>query len=552
MTVPSISELYAHYDTVNNETATLEEKEAAYRSILMGIKGGGKEKRLACQFIARFSKQFDSFKEESFNCILDLCDDEDSVIRKQAIHDLLQFAKRIPSFIPRAADVFVQMLQVDDTSELHLISMGLSTLLHMEPKFTLAGIFNQLLTVNPDNPREHVMKFLVDRLKTLPEDKLTTEVEELIVEQTNKVLRDVSEEEFPLLISILSSLRCMSTVPGRQKLVGMITEQALQACPEFNPTDPACIAQIRESGKQAALCVSKNVHARELYIYLLQKVVPKLMELPDSLKDDRLALLRVTAELSNSPGLDLSVVLSTDVEPHLEAAYDALVHFLPEIPQSESRPEAAVDMDKPASDNDSESLKHDAFSGVKFAELECLLCICCQLGRIKPPFFGGYSCEEERETTHVQSGAVRLRLIRPRLQYLSQVAHEYGQSVAVRLNQNGEMDEAKTKLSARNLATNIQNLVRNFFHNPPLFKTTVTLSWIHSASNTTSPGAKRPAPASTNPDSITGPPATSSTRRELPRYTPPVGQWSRAAQPRQQSGQRRGLNQNAQNRNRNW
>ncbi|KAF7250741.1 hypothetical protein EG68_09217 [Paragonimus skrjabini miyazakii] len=528
------------------------QKEAAYRSILMGIKGGGKEKRLACQFIARFSKQFDSFKEESFNCILDLCDDEDSVIRKQAIHDLLQFAKRIPAFIPRAADVFVQMLQIDDTSELHLISMGLSTLLHMEPKFTLAGIFNQLLTVNPDNPREHVMKFLVDRLKTLPEDKLTTEVEELIVEQTNKVLRDVSEEEFPLLISILSSLKCMSTVPGRQKLVGMITEQALQACPEFNPTDPACVAQIRESSKQAALCVSKNVHARELYIYLLQKVIPKLIELPDALKVDRLALLRVTAELSNSPGLDLSVVLSTDVEPHLTAAYDALVHFLPELPHSESRLETAVGIDKAHSGSDAESLKQDAFSSVKFAELECLLCICCQLGRIKPSFFGGYSREEERETTHVQSGAVRLRLIRPRLQYVSQIAQEYGQSVAVRLNQNGEMDGAKTKLSARNLATNIQNLVRNFFHNPPLFKNTVILSWIHATPNATSPGAKRPAPASTNLESITGPPATSSARRELPRYTPPVGQWSRTVQPRQQSGQRLGFNRNAQNRNRNW
>lgn len=78
------------------------------------------------------------------------------------------------------------------------------------------------------------MKFLAERLKLLPESLLTTEVEEFVVEQTNKVLTDVSEEEFQLLISILSSLRCMSSVPGRQKLVSMISDQALQACPQFN------------------------------------------------------------------------------------------------------------------------------------------------------------------------------------------------------------------------------------------------------------------------------------------------------------------------------
>lgn len=135
MATPTIADLYSFYDIITGENTTTEEviveilmsraniqKESAYRGILTGTKGGDKEKRLSCQFIARFSKNFDKLKEESFNCILDLCDDDDSNIRKQAVHDLLQFCKRIPLFIPRVADILVQMFQSEDSSVCFLFS----------------------------------------------------------------------------------------------------------------------------------------------------------------------------------------------------------------------------------------------------------------------------------------------------------------------------------------------------------------------------------------------------------------------------------------------
>ncbi|VDP77153.1 unnamed protein product [Echinostoma caproni] len=509
MAKPTIAELYTYYDTVSSENATQEEKELAYRGILAGTKGDDKEKRLACQFIARFSKKFENLKEESFNCILDLCDDDDSNIRKQAVHDLLQLCKRIPAFIPRVADVLVQMFQSED-----------SALLHLEPKATLAGIFNQMLTVNPDNPREHIMKFLSERLKHLPENLLTTEVEEFVVDQTNKVLTDVSEEEFQLLISILSSLKCMSSVPGRQKLVCMISDQALQACPQFNATDPACVAQIRESCRQAALCVSKNVHATELFNYLLQKVIPVMTKIPNELADDRLSLLRAMAEFSTHHGPALSAISITELTTHMTALFDTLVHFLPEIPTTESG--AKVTESEKA--NESETPEKLAFpAGLKFSELECLLYVACQLGRCRPQFYGGFSTEEERETPEVLEGIARLKLVRPRLQYLGQVAHEYAQSIAGNLTENGQSEDNKTKVFAHRVVTNIQNLVRNFFHNPPAFKTSIILSWLQPLTPI-SPGSKRPASVSLDTDTKQGPGAA---RKEQPRYVPPAGQWSR-------------------------
>ncbi|CAH8540137.1 unnamed protein product [Dicrocoelium dendriticum] len=413
------------------------------------------------------------------------------------------------------------MFQTDDAGELQSISLVLTQLLHLDPKAALAGIFNQLLTINPDNPREHVMKFLAERIKSLPENKLTPEVEELIIEQANKVLRDVSEEEFSLLISILSSLKCMSTVPGRQKLVFMITEQALQACPEFNPADSACVAQIRESCKQAAICVSKNVHARELCLYLLRNVMPNILNIPENLADDRLALLRITAEFANSHQSYLSSLSESDLDEFLTSTFCALAHFLPEIQLPHS-----VDETLPSNITEQRS-KHSEkplfLSGLKLSELECLLCVCCLLGKLRPQFFGGFSSETERETQALEVGTERLRQIRPRLQYLSRMSHEYAQSIAEHVGRITQSEEEKARLTAHSLVSNIQTLVRNFFHNPPTFKASVSLSWTQ-PTGALSPGYKRPATST----EIGGTPLTpNKVRREIQRYVPPVGQWSR-------------------------
>ncbi|CAL8095047.1 unnamed protein product [Calicophoron daubneyi] len=544
MSAPTLAELYSHYETLCNESSTHDEKEAAYHAFLSGTKGGEKEKRLACQFIARFSKQFDSLKEESFNCILDLCDDDDINIRKQAIHDLLQFCKRIRAFVPRVADVLVQMFQTEDASELHLISSCLSQLLNIDPKSALAGVFNQMLTVNPDHPRDHIMKFLADNLKIMPEELLTSDVEEFVVEQINKVLRDVSEEEFLLLVAILSSLRCMSTVPGRQKLVSMITDQALQAVPEFNPTDPACVAQIRESCKQAAMCVSKNVRARELYLYLLQNVMPNLTKIPDSIGDDKLSLLRITAELTATHEQEFGALPADDMDKYLTTIYDILVGYLPEIPQTVSETESS----SPEAKSGAENTEKPSFPpGLRLSELECLLYIICHLARCRAQFFGEISSEQRDEAAvDTQNGYMRLRTIRPRLQYLNQIAQEYSHSLASHLGENGQGDDDKLKIVAHRLVSNIQVLVRCFFHNPPVFKTSITLSWLQTHV-TVSPGTKRSAPASIGGSEM----AKSNRRKEQPRYTPPVGQWSHQDQSSWSSGGNR-LNRNTRGRRRKW
>ena len=52
---------------------------------MKGVHGDTQSKRLASQFIARFSTQFPNLTDASLDAILDLCEDDDVNIRKQAI-----------------------------------------------------------------------------------------------------------------------------------------------------------------------------------------------------------------------------------------------------------------------------------------------------------------------------------------------------------------------------------------------------------------------------------------------------------------------------------
>ena len=62
--------------------------EEQYKIILQGVQGDSNTKKLASQFIARFFAKFPTLGNAALDAILDLCEDEDIDIRKQAIKDL--------------------------------------------------------------------------------------------------------------------------------------------------------------------------------------------------------------------------------------------------------------------------------------------------------------------------------------------------------------------------------------------------------------------------------------------------------------------------------
>lgn len=54
--------------------------EDSYQVIINSVKGDAPQKKLACQFIPRFFKDFPKLAEQAIDAQLDLCEDEDAVV----------------------------------------------------------------------------------------------------------------------------------------------------------------------------------------------------------------------------------------------------------------------------------------------------------------------------------------------------------------------------------------------------------------------------------------------------------------------------------------
>ncbi|KAL1471836.1 hypothetical protein MTO96_039692, partial [Rhipicephalus appendiculatus] len=177
--------LYKKYDVLAQAGDQISEHEADYLVILESVKGTPSEKRLASQFIARFFKSFPHLSEKAIDAQLDLCEDADVAIRKQAIKDLPSFCKDSKEYVPKIADVLAQLLLTEDHTELVVIQHSLVTLVKLDARGTLGGVFSQVMA-GEDLVRERAIKFLCTKLPSMGADVLTKEVEEFLFQECCK------------------------------------------------------------------------------------------------------------------------------------------------------------------------------------------------------------------------------------------------------------------------------------------------------------------------------------------------------------------------------
>lgn len=441
----TIEDLYRSYGVLADAKDNLSQHKDAYQVILNGVKGGPKEKRLAAQFIPKFFSQFPELSDAAINAQLDLCEDEDVSIRRQAIKELPRFATG--ENIPRVADILTQLLQTDDTAEFNQVNAALLSIFKVDAKGTLGGLFSQILQ-GEDIVRERAIKFLSTKLKTLPEDVLTKEVEDLVFTETKKVLEDVTGEEFVLLMRVISGLKVLQTVNGRQQLVELVVEQAYleQA---LNPADPDTVDRLLQCTRQALPLFSKNVHSTRFVTYFCEHVLPNLSTLasPAPTLDIQLEVLKLLAEMSPFCG-DME-----KLEANLHTLFNKLLEFMP-LP-----PEDAENGENPSSDEPK----------LQFSSVECLLYSFHQLGKKLPDFLLDKVDQE------------RLKDFKIRLQYFARGLQVYIRQLRVALQgKTGDAlktEENKIKVVALKITNNINVLIKDLFHNPPSYKSSVTLSW---------------------------------------------------------------------------
>lgn len=317
----------------------------------------------------------------------------------------------------------------------------------MDAKGTLGGLFSQILQ-GEDIVRERAIKFLSTKLKTLPDEVLTKEVEELILTESKKVLEDVTGEEFVLFMKILSGLKSLQTVSGRQQLVELVAEQA-DLEQTFSPSDPDCVDRLLQCTRQAVPLFSKNVHSTRFVTYFCEQVLPNLSTLTTPVEglDIQLEVLKLLAEMSSFCG-DME-----KLETNLRKLFDKLLEYMPLPPEEAENGENAG--------NEEPKLQ--------FSYVECLLYSFHQLGRKLPDFLTA------------KLNAEKLKDFKIRLQYFARGLQVYIRQLRLALQgKTGEAlktEENKIKVVALKITNNINVLIKDLFHIPPSYKSTVTLSW---------------------------------------------------------------------------
>lgn len=294
-------------------------------------------------------------------------------------------------------------------------------------------------------------------------------------------------------MKILSSLKNLQTVSGRQQLVELVAEQAdLEQV--FNPADPDSVDRLLQCTRQAVPLFSKNVHSTRFVTYFCEQVLPNLSSLTSPVEglDIQLEVLKLLGEMTPFCG-DME-----KLESNLKQLFEKLLEYMPLPPEEAENGENAG--------NEEPKLQ--------FSYVECLLFGFHQLGKKLPDFLTA------------KLNAERLKDFKIRLQYFARGLQVYIKQLRLALQgKTGEAlktDENKIKVVALKITNNINVLIKDLFHNPPSYKSTVTLSW--KPVQKVEGGQKRMAEENTSSPPKKQPPAQKRDTRQI--YNPPSGKYS--------------------------
>ena len=240
--VPTIESLYSSAERLSANKSDPATSTADYETILSGVKGDASCKRLASQFITRFFARFPSLSQRGLDAILDLCEDDDVNIRKQAIKDLPSLCRDLKDYLPKICDVLTQLLATDDAGEAAVVQASLMSLFRRDAKGTLVGMFAQIRGGDAA-VRERAIKFLHLKLKTggpllnkEAEVTLFQEIKGSVVAQD----RDCTAAEFQLFLSMLQLTSIPKSVSGQAQLLEIASVVAGLDAP-FVAGDPEAV-----------------------------------------------------------------------------------------------------------------------------------------------------------------------------------------------------------------------------------------------------------------------------------------------------------------------
>lgn len=436
-----VETLYKNFGILADASENAGDHLEAYQSFIDATKASLPEKKLACQFIPRFFHFFPSLADDAIDAQLDLCEEEETQLRCQAIKSITDFCKDGSNHIIRISDVLTQLLQQEDPSEAEIIHNGIELLLERDAEATLQGMFHQI-THGVDLAREKAIAYLNHYTSS---EKLKDEevFGVCLINEIGKILNDVTGEEFKTLIAILKNVKSTGTSP--QKLLDLITEQAGLDNP-FLPMEQEVVDRIVTCSQLAMPLFMKGVSPKNFVEYLFKEVLPVFEDIIETGKGDyKYRLLMLIAELSPYASED-------DAKAFFESVYINLVTFLPSPLDTSSE------------------LDEETLEKLNFSFVECLLYVIHKLGSKN----NDYLISDENADV--------LKDFHLRIQYFGRMTQVYIKQIKTALqelhpNELESVAENKLKLVALSTCKNITVMVRDLLHNPPSFRSRIVLSW---------------------------------------------------------------------------
>lgn len=462
MSADNIEKLYQNYGILADAKDDISKHEKEYLEILAAVKGSGKEKRLASQFIAKFFNSFPNLSDQAIEAQFDLCEDDDVAIRKQAIKDLPAMCKNNKEHTTRIADILAQLLQSEDATEINVVTNSLVTILKSDPKGTLTGLFSQIhQSTDSDVPneivRERCIKFLATKVKQLGRDVIDKDAEDLIIAEGKKILQDSVAEEFEHIMDLLTWSKLGKTPAGKKEMTQLIA--ALAFTPDdWHPEDPEYVDRLIQCTQHAIPLFTAQVDSTQFVNIFCDHVLLRWNDIATTGggTDLKLDILKIFAELTENCGE------IENAQDKINIVYDVLMNYLPEAPV-ENEEENAVKEGESKSDD----TKSTTAPSLQFSHVECALFALHSLCRKAPEALG--------------ADTARLKSLRLRLQYTARLTQGYIKKLKeVTQSKKGEdanTEENKLKIAALKTTSNINTLIRDIFRTPPSFKSKVQLSF---------------------------------------------------------------------------
>lgn len=269
----------------------------------------------------------------------------------------------------------------------------------------------------------------------------TEKAGDFLLQEVQKILSDVTGEEFTVFIAILTKVKSISSNP--QNLADIITEQA-ELDKDFQPLEPESLDRLICCTRQASPFFIKGASPTKFLEYLFGKVLPVLNDIVvTDVGDYKYEVIKLLAELSVYASVE-------NANKYTEPVYNKLMEYMPLPP-------------------DGEESEADAIEKLNFSFTECFLYTLHKLG------------SKNQEFLKSAEAADKLKDFRLRLGYFGRMVQVYIKQLRATLQTkaSAELEESENKVKVMALKTcnNINIIIKDLLHNPPSYKANIAVSW---------------------------------------------------------------------------